>query len=160
MSPRPGKPPASDSNANPQRQMRRNWPFYWIARVNARYAQVLERRLKPLALDMPCWRVLMALHEDGHLSVSEIAAFSAMRLNTTTKIVQRMIAGGLVTTRGRPTDGRVTEVSMTPKGDALRQKALAEAEKILAASVVNISREDLKALNALLEKLFDQLDGL
>ncbi|GAN81637.1 MarR family winged helix-turn-helix transcriptional regulator [Acidocella aminolytica] len=139
--------------------MKRNWPFYWISQVNGRYVQVLERRLKPIGLDMPRWRVLMSLYEDGYLSVSEIAEFSVLKLNTTTKIVQRMIADGLVTTRQGVADGRVTEVTLTKAGEKLRHHALAEAEKILTSSFVNITPEELTTLNTLLEKVFIQLAG-
>lgn len=142
------------------RYMKRNWPFYWISQVNGRYVQVLERRLKPIELDMPRWRVLMSLYEDGYLSVSQIAEFSVLKLNTATKIVQRMMLDGLVKTRSSPSDRRVTEVTLTAKGDKVRQKALIEAEKILAASFVSISPEELKALNTLLEKVFNQLGKL
>ncbi|KAA2313209.1 MarR family transcriptional regulator [Pseudooceanicola sediminis] len=140
--------------------MKRNWPFYWISRVNARYVQVLERKLKPLGLDVARWRVLISLYEEEYLSVSEISAFSTLRLNTTTKVVQRMIADDLVRTRVRPTDGRVTEVCLTARGDALRDRALAEANKILAASFVNVSAEELAALNATMEKVFAEISRI
>ncbi len=101
-----------------EKRMKKDWPFYWVSRVNARYAQVLERRLKPLDLDLARWRVLMSLYEDEHLSVSEIADYAVIKLNTVTKIVQRMIADGLVVTRVRPSDGRVTEVCLTRRATA------------------------------------------
>lgn len=148
---------ALDEGGLAVKRLKRNWPFYWISRVNGRYVQVLERRLKPINLDMPRWRVLMSLHEDGYLSVSEIADYSVLKLNTATKIVQRMMADGLVTTRVRPTDGRVTEVTLTPKGDEMRRLALLQAVNILNASFVNISDDELAALNGLLEKVFDRL---
>ncbi|WP_247894370.1 MarR family winged helix-turn-helix transcriptional regulator [Azospirillum sp. B510] len=140
-----------------RKRMRRDWPFYWISRVNGRYVQALEQRLKPLNLDMPRWRVLMCLYEDEHQSISEIAEFSVLKLNTATKIVQRMLADGLVATRARPTDGRATEVTLTPHGDRMRQLAMAEADGILAASFVGISAEEMAALNGLLEKVFNRL---
>ncbi|QPM89038.1 MarR family winged helix-turn-helix transcriptional regulator [Pseudooceanicola algae] len=140
--------------------MKRNWPFYWVSRVNARYVHVLERRLKPLGLDMPRWRVLISLYEEEYLGVSQIAEISTMRLNTTTKVVQRMVADGHVSTRISPEDGRVTQVRLTPAGDALRAAALEEANRVLAAGFVNISAQELSQLNATLEKVFDQLQRI
>ncbi|KRW95241.1 MarR family transcriptional regulator [Paracoccus sp. MKU1] len=151
---------AADKVAGQVKHMKKNWPFYWLSRVNARYVQVLERRLKPLGLDMPRWRVLISLYEEEYLSVSEIAEFSVMKLNTATKIVQRLVVDGMVVTRVSPSDGRVTEVTLTPKGDALRQRALIEAEKILAASFVNITQAELEALNGLLEKVLNRLNEI
>ncbi len=149
-----------ETRAGQLSKMKENWPFYWISRVNARYVQVLERRMKPIGLDMPRWRVLMSLYEEHYLSVSEIADFAVIKLNTATKVVQRMILDDLVSTRVRPGDGRVTEVTLTPKGDRMRRIAMVEAEKILTASFVNISQEELVALNGILEKVFGRLNDI
>lgn len=141
-----------------EKRMKKDWPFYWVSRVNARYVNVLEKRLKPLGLDTARWRVLMSLYEDEHLSVSEIADYAVIKLNTATKIVQRMLADGLVATRVRPNDGRVTEVCLTPEGDRLRRMARLEADEVFKASFVNISPDELTQLNGLLEKVFLQLE--
>ncbi|MCO6187712.1 MarR family winged helix-turn-helix transcriptional regulator [Rhizobium sp. L1K21] len=143
-----------------EKRMKKDWPFYWVSRVNARYVNVLEKRLKPLNLDMARWRVLMSLYEDEHLSVSEIADYAVIKLNTATKIVQRMIADGLVVTRVRPNDGRVTDVCLTPEGDRLRRLARQEADQVFTSSFVNITPEELTRLNGLLEKVFLKLEGL
>ncbi len=150
---------AGHAGVTAEKRMKKDWPFYWVSRVNARYVQVLERRLKPLDLDVARWRVLMSLYEDEHLSVSEIANYAVIKLNTVTKIVQRMIADGLVVTRVCPTDGRVTEVSLTPEGDRLRRLARKEADHIFASSFVNITPDELTQLNGLLERIFLQLEG-
>lgn len=136
---------------------KKTWPFYWISRVDQRYVQVLEKRLKPMGLDAPRWRVLMSLHEDTYLSVSEIAEFSAMRLNTTTKVVQRLIADGLVTTRVRPTDARATEVTLTPEGERMGALALVEVRDIFELAFRSVSNQEMEVLNGILEKVFSQL---
>jgi len=142
-----------------EKRMRKDWPFYWVCRVNARYINVLERRLKPLDLDVARWRVLMALFEDEHLSISEIAYYALIKLNTATKIVQRMVEDGLVTKRVRPTDARMTDVCLTAEGDRLRRLALKEADDVFSSTFVNISPKELAQLNGLLEKVFLQLEG-
>lgn len=147
-------------SADDLRHTKEHWPFYWISRVNARYVQALERRLKPLGLDVPNWRVLISLYEENYLSISEIAELSTMRLNTTTKVVQRLIADGLVTTRIRPTDGRVTEACLTEKGDRLRALALDEAKAIYDLSFADIATEERVALNQTLARVFTQLNKL
>ena len=136
------------------------WPFYWISQINAAYSDALERRIKPLGIDIPRWRAMMSLNEDQYLSISEIAGFSAQKLNTTTKVVQRMIGDGLVTTRVRPTDGRVTEVCLTEKGDTLRKSALVEARKIFELAFADISMPEVKALNETLSQVQTQLAKL
>lgn len=137
--------------------IKKTWPFYWISRVDQRYVQVLEKRLKPMGIDAPRWRVLMSLREDTYLSVSEIAEFSAMRLNTTTKVVQRLIADGLVTTRVRPTDARATEVSLTTEGERMGALALVEVRDIFDLAFRAVSNQEMDVLNGILEKVFSQL---
>lgn len=139
---------------------KQDWPFYWIVRTSNRYVQTMERRLKPIGLDVPSWRVLMCLHEDTYLSVSEIAEFSVIKLNTATKIIQRMTAQGLVTTRPRAEDLRVTEVTLTDEGDRQRLKARAVAETIFATAFADFSAEEQHQLNALLERVFNRLGEL
>ena len=136
---------------------RDTWPYFWINRVNAFYTRALERRLKPLGVDAPRWRVLISLYEQDYMSVSEVADFSTLKLNTTTKIVQRMIVDGLVETRVRPTDGRVTEVCLTEKGDDLRAKALNEVYRIRDESFHNVTPAEIKTLNTILEKITTDL---
>lgn len=144
---------------NPDK-FKENWPFFWISQINAAYANALERRIKSYGVDLPRWRAMMSLYEDKYLSVSEIADFSAQKLNTTTKVVQRMMSDGLVSTRVRPTDGRVTEVCLTDKGEKLRKEAFAEAQAIFENTFAKLSEAELAALNTTLSDLFSRLKKL
>lgn len=137
-----------------------DWPFYWIVRVSAVYTQVMESVLKPMGLDVPAWRVLMSLHEGRSLSVSEVADFCVIRLNTMTKIIQRMTAEGLVERHQSRSDGRVTEVRVTAKGEQARQLAWAEAERVFAAGFEGIGPVEIDAMNAALQRAFTNLHRL
>ena len=46
-----------------------DFPFYWLARVHGRYTQNMERLLKKIDLDVPRWRVLWILNENGESSI-------------------------------------------------------------------------------------------
>ena len=149
----------AEQNDNPK-QFKENWPFFWISQINAAYAAALERRIKPQGIDLPRWRAMMSLYEDQYLSVSEIAEFSAQKLNTTTKVIQRMISDGLVETRIRPYDGRVTEVCLTEKGDQLRKEAFVEAQAIFEHTFGDMPAKEWRELNALLAELHRKLKKL
>ncbi len=144
---------------NPKK-FKENWPFFWVSQINATYANALERRIKSNGIDLPRWRAMMSLYEDQYLSVSEIAEFSAQKLNTTTKVVQRMMNDGLVSTRVRPSDGRVTEVCLTNKGEKLRKVAFAEAQVIFENTFAEFSDAELAALNTTLSNLHARLKKL
>lgn len=136
---------------------KQDWPYYWITRTSARYLMAMEKRLKPIGLDVPRWRVLMSLYEEEHLSVSQISDFCIIKLNTATKIIQRMVGDGLVTTRPRPGDARVTEVALTPLGDTRRKEARIIADKVYQASFGDMSAEEQRVLNGLMERVFHRL---
>ncbi|MEP1767813.1 MAG: MarR family winged helix-turn-helix transcriptional regulator [Sulfitobacter sp.] len=141
-------------------KFKQNWPFFWVSQINAAYTNALERRIKAYGIDIPRWRAMMSLYEDQYLSVSEIAEFSAQKLNTTTKVIQRMMSDGLVSTRVRPQDGRVTEVCLTDKGEKLRRDAFTEAQAIFDATFAQLSEKEIELLNGTLSDLHTRLKKL
>ena len=139
---------------------RENWPYFWVNRANAYYARALDKRLRGLGMDVPRWRVLMSLYEQDYISISEIADLSTLKLNTATKIVQRMIVDGLVTTRVRPTDRRVTEACLTEKGEEVRKHAMVEVVKIRDKSFYNVTPAELETLNRILSRITKDLEPM
>ncbi|MFD2236561.1 MarR family winged helix-turn-helix transcriptional regulator [Aureimonas populi] len=133
------------------------WPYYWIARVNARYLLRMEELLKQDGLDISRWRVLSSLREHGTLGVSEISEYCILKLNTTTKIVQRMVAEGLVETRSSRSDGRVTEVTLTPQGAQMALRAADAARIVFERSFADFEPSEIAQINGLLKRVFDRL---
>lgn len=138
---------------------RAEWPFYWIARVTGRYFQRMEASLEDIGIDVPSYRVLMTLYEDRHVSISAIADACVIKPNTATRIVQRMTVDGLVVVQPSVSDRRVTEVSLTPKGESLRHQAKAIAESVLVQAFDGVSDAERQKLNRLLAGVFDRLKG-
>ncbi|AXV18157.1 MarR family transcriptional regulator (plasmid) [Neorhizobium sp. SOG26] len=134
-----------------------DWPYYWVTRVSARYINEMEKLLKPAGLDVPRWRVLSSLREHSPLGVSEISDYCILKLNTTTKIVQRMVADGLVTTRSSPQDARVTEVSLTKKGEEAAIRASHFAEMVFDRTFADFKPDEIAQMNQLLKRLFEKL---
>ena len=130
----------------------KSWPFYWIAQTNGRYLRQMEVALKAIALDIPSWRVLMSLHEEGCASVSEIADHAIVKLSTMTRIVQRMQADGLVVCRQRESDARVTEVMLTGKGQSAGEQAWQAANRIYERAFQGFSEAEVETLNRLLRR--------
>ena len=135
------------------------WPFYWLTRFTGRYIRQMEMVLKPIGLDVPRWRVLMILRNNDVLSVSEIADHAIVKLPTMTKIVQRMQAENLVECRQSLEDGRVTEVSLTPKGAEAGEKAWGAANRIYERAFEDLSKKDIATLNKLLRTITRSLAG-
>lgn len=133
------------------------WPFYWLTRAYGQYMSTLEKTLKVVGLDVPRWRVLMLLGGDRARSVSYLATEAITKLSTMTRIVQRMQDDGLVLSRPRESDQRVTEVLLTRKGHKARQLAIKQAEGIYNRSFDGFSMKQITSLNKTLQSLIQNL---
>lgn len=136
-----------------------SWPFYWITRANNAYLQVLERALKAGGLDVPGYRVLMLLHGRRARSVSYLAEEAIVKLPTMTRIVQRMEQEGLVETRPRASDNRVTEVLLTRRGGRARLSAQRAAFGVFAQAFEGVSEDQIGTLNAVLSRVISNISA-
>ncbi|MBV1789972.1 MarR family transcriptional regulator [Marinobacterium sp. D7] len=139
---------------------RREFPFYWVAQVNALYTQEMERILKKIDMDLPRWRILLILNEHQPLSISEIAQHAVAKLPTITKILYRMQDQGLVELTTSASDGRVTLVRLTDKGYGNLNEVRDSVSSIFKRSFKGFSNPQIHRINALLEKLFDNLKSI
>lgn len=138
---------------------RADWPFYWIVRVNTLYSQEMERVLKAVDCDIPTYRVLAILQEQGVSSISDISVHAVAKLSTTTKIVYRMKAEGLVSTATSEVDGRVTMVSLTDAGRAALGRVKDATHGLFERSFDGLTPAKLEKLNESLRTLFRNLHG-
>jgi DNA-binding MarR family transcriptional regulator len=136
---------------------REEYPFYWLARLHGVYALEMEKALKSAGLDVPTWRTLMILKEQGTSSMSDIALHAVAKLSTVTKAVYRIEAEGLVETSTSPQDARVTLVSITAAGlHALELSQLA-TRHIFARSFEGMTPSQIKRLNESLRLILENL---
>ena len=129
------------------------WPFYHLARLIARYYLKMDASLKPIGIDVPRWRVMTILAKYEVATVSQIAVESVIKMSTMAKIVQRMSAQGLVTTRTSAEDARSTEVLLTDEGRALFDAARSKASFIAKQAFDDVSDEELRFVNAVSRKI-------
>lgn len=131
------------------------FPFYWIARVNALYSMEMEKTLKPLGMDISRWRVAMMLRVYGPLSISDIAEHAIGKLPTITKIVYRMRDEALVEINTCEKDGRVAIVSLTEEGYEKVKTVLKTTEKkVFAKAFQGFTEPQIKKSTELLKRYF------
>lgn len=134
------------------------WPFYWVSRTNGLYLKELERELKKSGLDIPRWRALMLLGDGRARSVSYLAHESVAKLNTMTRIIQRMSAEGLVKVRQRKTDARVTEAYLTAAGEEARMIAWKHATQVADRAFEGVTEAEMGQVIFVLSKLMKNLE--
>lgn len=136
---------------------REDYPFYWLARVHGVYAMEMEKALKSVGLDVPTWRTLMILKEQGASSMSDIALHSVAKLPTVTKAIYRIEAEGLVETSTSPQDARVTLVAITPSGRAALERSQLATQHIFSRSFEGMTPGQVKRLNEALRAILENL---
>jgi DNA-binding MarR family transcriptional regulator len=134
------------------------FPPYWLARLNARYALEMEKKLKLVNMDVSRWRVAMLLRVYKELSISQIADHAIGKLPTITKIVYRMQDEGLVAVSTSESDGRVSVVRLTEKGYAVVEEVIETTQNLFRRLFAGISEAQITRLNAILEQMVNNLD--
>lgn len=99
------------------------------------------------------WAALSKLAEIGPTSQNLLGRLTAMDAATIKGVVVRLLKRNLVETRSDPADARRLVVQLTPAGEALVARLLANAVNITEVTLAPLSDEEREALAALLAKL-------
>jgi MarR family transcriptional regulator, organic hydroperoxide resistance regulator len=121
---------------------------------NRVYKPLLER----LGLTYPQYLVMLVLWEGDGVTVKEIGERLQLDSGTLTPLLKRLEAAHLVRRTRSTEDERQVLISLTPQGQALKEKARAVPQAILAASACSVS--ELSAIRGDLVALRDRLNAV
>lgn len=127
-----------------------------LAITNRAVLAIYRPLLEPLGLTHPQYLVLLALWDNAKskqdpLTVKQIAALLQMDSATVSPMLKRLETLGLIRRARSATDERTTHITLTPKGVALRRRAL----KIPPAVVeqLGVDLEELERLHSVLTRI-------
>ena len=124
------------------------FPLYACSREIVRqYTPYLE----PLGLTYTQYITLMALWEHRILSVKDMGKLLHLDSGTLTPVLKKLEEKGLVNRRRSREDERSLIVSLTEKGEALREQAVEIPAKVTGG--LRLPQEDIQALYRLLNKM-------
>ena len=92
---------------------------YMIASINRQLEAELEERLRPGGVPIEQYRILEVLDASEPAAMGEIATQSLIEAPTLTKIIDKMVAEGLVYRAPDPNDRRRVLILTAPGGKAL-----------------------------------------
>lgn len=126
---------------------------YLIASLNRRLEAELEERLRPGGVSIEQYRILEVLDASEPVAMGEIARQSLIEAPTLTKIMDRMVAEGLVYRAPDPNDRRRVLILTAPAGTALfkRLRGISTAQE--QRIVERLESEKAAALRSLLKEL-------
>jgi DNA-binding MarR family transcriptional regulator len=120
---------------------------------NRAYKPLLDR----LGLTYPQYLVMLVLWERDGVPVKDIGERLLLDSGTLTPLLKRLEAAELVKRTRSTEDERQVLIALTPRGQALKEKARAVPQAILAASACSIS--ELSAMKNELVTLRDRLNA-
>ena len=133
------------------------FPIYATARAVVRaYGPLLDS----VGLTYPQYLTLLALwgSPDGPMTVGELGQRLRLDTGTLTPLLKRLEVAELVRRTRSTEDERQVLIALTPKGDALREKARAVPQSILAASACSVG--ELMAMKNEIVALRDRLNAV
>lgn len=120
--------------------------------------QTYRPYLEQLNVTYPQYLVLMVLWETNGMPVNDIAKKLALETNTATPLIQRMERDGLVSRSKGKVDTRQTIVTLTEKGEKLKEAAADIPNCMLDILAKNgVSTETLSGLSPLLDDIVAHL---
>ncbi|HEX2467211.1 MAG TPA: MarR family transcriptional regulator [Solirubrobacterales bacterium] len=119
-----------------------------IARTARRLRQEAGGELSPSLA-----AALATVDRHGPLTPSELAERERVQRPTATRILSRLAEAGLVDRTSDPSDGRVSLVSATPRGQALLRRLRVRKNAYLARGLRDLDPEDVATLDRAAEVL-------
>jgi len=101
--------------------------------------------------------ILNRLHQYGELTQVELASLTYKDKPAVTRMLDRMIARGLVRKQTSSADRRAYLVSLTPRGEALRDAIVPRAVAFLEDACTGVRAQDLETTVATLKAISARL---
>jgi MarR family transcriptional regulator, organic hydroperoxide resistance regulator len=120
---------------------------------NRVYKPLLDR----LSLTYPQYLVMLVLWERDDVTVKDIGERLFLDSGTLTPLLKRLEAAGLIKRTRSTEDERQVLIALTSQGQALREKAMAVPQAILAASACSVT--GLSAMKNEIIALRDRLNA-
>ncbi len=107
-------------------------------------------------LTIPEWRVMAVLGGSPGLSAREVAERTAMDKVQVSRAVARLLSNRRIAREADDEDGRVTRLSLSPKGRAIYDQIVPLALHLEEEFLSVLNNDERKCLEALMTKLFAQ----
>lgn len=135
---------------------------YLLANAHRNLHLQLEQQLKAEGVQVEHWRVLEILRDQRGRSMGELAGLVLMNHPALTKLVDRMVADGLVHRVPSPDDLRRVLVFITDRGMDLLERLKPRADGHNANIARRLGKRDAASLKRLLTSLIEETgpDGL
>lgn len=135
-------------------------PFYLMAHADYKYHEDMDKVLHKHGVSKPIYRIMTVLREHQPASIGALAEVALTKRSTVSRIIDRMIEQGIVTTAPNAQDNRVTEVTLTPAGQQTLKTLTPIVGRQFVRAMEDISDRDIAHLLRTLQKISQNLSKL
>jgi len=130
-----------------------------VSQAAYRLARTLGRAIAEAGIDITPreFALINRLHQHGQLNQSMLAEMTYKDKPAVTRMLDRLLARGLVKKLASKEDRRAFQVSLTRKGESVRARIVPLCVDMLENSCRGIKREDLLTTVATLKKIAAQV---
>ncbi len=153
----------SQDSTQPEHELKSLDEFipYKLAVVGNRVGQAIGRLFEQkFNVQIPEWRVLMALHSYGTSSFYEVVERTSMDKARASRAQRRLIDLGLVSGREDPNDARKLILQLTDKGRQMCQSIIPEARYTESWLLEVLTDQERNELDRILGKLYQRSHDL
>lgn len=134
---------------------------YKLSVLSNRVSDAIARHYSErFALTIPEWRAMAALGNTPGLSASEVSARTAMDKVQVSRAVANLVENGRIDRTPDAADGRITRLSLSPRGQAIYLQVVPLALDLEARLIATLSDAERKSLDVLMQKLTKQIEAL
>jgi len=134
---------------------------YRLSILSNRASDAIARHYSDrFGLSVPEWRVMAVLGQAPGMSARDVAQRTAMDKVQVSRAVASLVDARRVKREGDETDGRVTRLSLTAKGQAIYDEVVPLALHLEEVFLAALTLEERKTLNTLMDKLTDRISHL
>ncbi|MCB1342824.1 MAG: MarR family transcriptional regulator [Pseudooceanicola sp.] len=126
---------------------------HWINRLSFQLRARAQEALAPFDLSPEEWGLLLVLWSAGPLPMNALAQRTVKDRTTVTRLVDRLVAKGVVARQAQDGDRRVVEIAVTPEGQARRDKVVAAMMPVVAAATTGIALHELEQARSVLMRM-------
>jgi DNA-binding MarR family transcriptional regulator len=120
----------------------------------------MDKVLHKHSVSKPIYRILTVLRERAPASIGTIAEAALTKRSTVSRIIDRMVEQGLVTTEANAEDNRITDVTLSPAGQQMLRKLTPIVGRQFDRAMEGISNRDIAHLLRTLHKIGANLSKL
>eukprot|EP00752_Nemacystus_decipiens_P000154 g154.t1 len=131
---------------------------YVLAQAHRGVHLRFEKRLKTEGVQVEHWRVLKILSDRDGQSMGDLADSVLMNHPALTKMIDKMVANGLVHRALDPTDHRKVNIFITDQGRALFDRLSPHDEKLDREFETALGPERMQTLKDLLNAVIDRVN--